>query len=83
MAIVEKSEKKNPKQWEEFAVLRLSKRELAGLAALMAGDCGDIVPFKLYSDVDDLLGRKNDYNDPNKNNHLAISARLNSIYGEI
>lgn len=73
MAIVEKSEKKNPKQWEEFAVLRLSKRELAGLAALMAVDRLDKVTYRFYDQVNKLLGELNNYHEVD----------LNATYGEI
>lgn len=73
MAIVEKSEKKNPKQWEEFAVLRLSKRELAGLAASMSGDNKSWIKYKLYNYVDNLLGGLNNYHEVD----------LDATYGEI
>ena len=59
MAIVEKSTKSNPKQWEEFAVLRLSKRELAGIAALIGPTApGSYTPYRLYGDIDNLLNGK-------------------------
>ena len=73
MAIVEKSENSNHKQWEEFAVLRLSKRELAGLAALMAEDMLGKTAYELYAQVDKLLGGLNNYHKVN----------LDDTYGEI
>ena len=79
MAIVEKSTKSNPKQWEEFAVLRLSKRELAGIAALIGPTTsGSYTPFKMYDDIDNLLGGKA-VNIPRKD----TVEYLNTIYGEI
>lgn len=83
MAIVEKSTKSNPKQWEEFAVLRLSKRELAGIAALIGPtESGSILPDKLYGDINKLLGG-NATAIPVYSGNYKVTEFLNLHYGEI
>lgn len=82
MAIVERSGNDKPKYWVEFAVLRLSRRELAGIASLMASDGSNLTKFELYSDIDNLLGGDNNWNDPVGNPHAA-SLKLDSRFGEI
>jgi len=83
MAIVEKSTKSNPKQWEEFAVLRLSKRELAGIAALIGPTVsGSILPYKLYNEIDKLLDG-NATAIPMYDGNYRVMEFLNDKYGEI
>lgn len=72
MAIVEKS-KKTPDHWEEFAVLRLSARELAGIAALAGEDKLNRITYKFYNQIDQLLGGLNNYD----------QVDLNATYGEV
>ena len=79
MAIVERSIRSKPEQWEEFAVLRLSKRELAGIAALIGSTwSGSYVTQKLYNDIDNLLGGRA-VNIP----EIDTIKYLNTIYGEL
>ena len=79
MAIVERSIRSKPEQWEEFAVLRLSKRELAGIAALIGPTASDsYTPLKMYDEIDNLLdGKAVDIPSSNTVKYL------NSTYGEI
>lgn len=53
-------EDKKPK-WEPFVTVTLSKREAAGIAALLGKATSGIATYELYQDLDRALGNTNDY----------------------
>ena len=62
MAKVEKVEYDVTKpKWEPFVTVTLSKREAAGVAALLSKATSSVATYKLYTDLDDILGGTNDY----------------------
>lgn len=62
MAIVEKVEKKEDKpKWEPFVTVTLSKREAAGVAALLGVSSTSLCNFDLYNQLDEAIGGTNDY----------------------
>lgn len=58
MAIVTKAAPSAPK-WEEFVTIKLSKREAAGVLALMGAATGALCGYKLYEDLDKALNANN------------------------
>lgn len=64
MAKVEKVERKDVKpKWEPFVTVILSKREAAGVAALLSKASSGVATYGLYAELDVLLGGTNDYGD--------------------
>lgn len=58
MAIVTKTAPSAPK-WEEFVTIKLSKREAAGVLALLGAATGELCGYKLYKDLDEALNANN------------------------
>jgi hypothetical protein len=75
MAKVEKVEREVVKpKWEPFATVTLSKREAAGVAALLSKASSGVATYALYAELDVLLGGTNDYGD-----ELCVTGSSNAI----
>lgn len=85
MAIVTKAASSAPK-WEEFVTIKLSKREAAGLLALIGPTPNaSLVTYKLYDELDDVVGGDTQYGDMRMDMEECkrVSRFIDSIYGNL
>ena len=84
MAIVTKTGSDAPK-WEEFVTIKLSKREAAGVLALMEHSTFDVTPYSLYDELDEAVGGLNRYADikPTGASCKEATIKLNQLYGSL
>lgn len=76
-------EDKKPK-WEPFVNVTLSKREAAGVAALLGKATSKIATYELYTDLDKALGHTNDYGDSIEVSGSGIqSTLLDNRFGKL
>ena len=85
MAKVEKVEREVAKpKWEPYVTLTLSKREAAGVAALLSRASSDIASYELYRDLDRAIDDTNDYgNDLTITGSSVQAVVLNCRFGKL